>query len=159
MPAKPTKTRRVLAPRAKAPGAAKRVASKKWPSSPAAEAPIAARARGSAVGSTPKIVTAAATVTEAAKASSPAASAIASEGPRSEAKGDEKPVRDSFKMPQADYALFGELKRRALEARRPAKKSELLRAGLRALAKLQPDELAAALDALETVKTRRPAKR
>lgn len=43
--------------------------------------------------------------------------------------GKAKPVRDSFTMPQADYALIDKLKERALAFRRPAKKSELLRAG------------------------------
>jgi hypothetical protein len=71
----------------------------------------------------------------------------------------EKPVRDSFTMPAADFALVAVLKGRALEARRPAKKSELLRAGLHALHGLSPAALARALDALAPVKAGRPKKK
>jgi hypothetical protein len=66
---------------------------------------------------------------------------------------DEKPrakpklVRDSFTMPRADFALIALLKDRALGCRRPAKKSELLRAGLHALAALDDVKLQAALKA------------
>jgi plasmid stability protein len=65
-------------------------------------------------------------------------------------------VRDSFTMPQADFALIAELKTRAATAGRPAKKSELLRAGLRLLAAQSPKALAAALGRLEPVKLGRP---
>ena len=67
-------------------------------------------------------------------------------------------VRDGFTMPEADYALIAELKHRLHEVKREAKKSELLRAGLQALALLEPAALAAALDRLEPVKTGRPRK-
>lgn len=69
-----------------------------------------------------------------------------------------KLVRDGFTMPEADYALIAELKHRLHDAKREAKKSELLRAGLRALAELDAQALAAALDRLEPVKTGRPRK-
>jgi hypothetical protein len=67
-------------------------------------------------------------------------------------------VRDGFTMPEADYALLKELKLRLHGVQREAKKSELLRAGLRALALLDAPSLAAALDRLEPVKTGRPRK-
>ncbi|MBV8035870.1 hypothetical protein [Roseateles sp.] len=67
-------------------------------------------------------------------------------------------VRDGFTMPAADHALLKELKHRLHTAGRDAKKSELLRAGLRALAGLDAASLAAALDRLEPVKTGRPRK-
>lgn len=70
-----------------------------------------------------------------------------------------KLVRDSFAMPEADFALIAQLKARAIDGKRPAKKSELLRAGLKALSLLSAAELAAALDALAPVKTGRPKKR
>ena len=57
------------------------------------------------------------------------------------AKAKAKLVRDSFTMPQADFDLIAVLKDRALGFKRPTKKSELLRAGLQALAALQPAEL------------------
>lgn len=67
-------------------------------------------------------------------------------------------VRDGFSMPAADFALIATLKSRALGARRAAKKSELLRAGLQVLAALDAKALVAALDKLEPVKTGRPRK-
>ena len=69
-----------------------------------------------------------------------------------------KLVRDGFTMPEADYALIAELKHRLHDVKREAKKSELLRAGLQALALLDAPALAAALDRLEPVKTGRPRK-
>lgn len=69
-----------------------------------------------------------------------------------------KLVRDSFTMPQADFALIGALKERALDFKRPAKKSELLRAGLQALARLDNAALRTALDALAPLKPGRPKK-
>ncbi len=65
-------------------------------------------------------------------------------------------VRDGFTMPETDFALIATLKSRALEARREAKKSELLRAGLRALAALDSKALVATLNKLEPVKIGRP---
>src|SRR5450631_772413 len=47
-----------------------------------------------------------------------------------------KVVRDSFTMPQTDYNIISEIKQKALKAGIQVKKSELLRAGLQALAKL-----------------------
>lgn len=69
-----------------------------------------------------------------------------------------KLVRDSFTMPQQDFALINVLKQRAAEQERPVKKSELLRAGLQCLAALSPAKLTAALAALQPVKTGRPKK-
>jgi hypothetical protein len=69
-----------------------------------------------------------------------------------------KPVRDSFTMPEADFALVATLKARALSAQCVAKKSELLRAGLHALAALDTPALVAALGNLDPVKIGRPKK-
>jgi len=74
------------------------------------------------------------------------------------AKARVKLVRDGFTMPEADFSLIAELKQRALGAKREAKKSELLRAGLRVLAALDAKALLAALEQLEPVKTGRPKK-
>ncbi len=73
-------------------------------------------------------------------------------------RGKEKLVRDSFTMPRADFALIEQLKARALAFQRPAKKSELLRAGLQALAALSDKALKSRLDALPQLKTGRPRK-
>jgi hypothetical protein len=67
-----------------------------------------------------------------------------------------KLVRDSFTMPQEDWALIQQLKDRALGFKHPVKKSELLRAGLQALAALNEDQLRAALDKLIALKPGRP---
>ena len=69
-----------------------------------------------------------------------------------------KLVRDSFTMPQQDFDLIALLKARALGLQRPAKKSELLRAGLQALAALPAAKLKERLNKLEQLKTGRPKK-
>ena len=99
---------------------------------------------------------------------SASAKAAPSEAPAKEVKETKEPkkltkirprlVRDSFTMPEADFAFIATLKTTALAAQRAAKKSELLRAGLRLLAGLDAVALVAALDALEPVKTGRPQK-
>ena len=79
-----------------------------------------------------------------------------------EAKPAKKPkpvlVRDGFTMPEADFALIAQLKKRAAGAGRECKKSELLRAGLRLLARLEAASLVAALSELAPVKIGRPRK-
>jgi hypothetical protein len=69
-----------------------------------------------------------------------------------------KLVRDSFAMPAFDHGQIAVLKKRALAFQRPAKKSELLRAGLHALVALDDKAFKAALNALAAVKTGRPKK-
>ena len=69
-----------------------------------------------------------------------------------------KLVRDSFTMPKADFDLIAGLKERAIGFKRPAKKSELLRAGLHVLASLSDVALKNALGLLETLKPGRPKK-
>ena len=68
----------------------------------------------------------------------------------------DKLIRDSFTLPREDFELIAALKDRALDFKRPTKKSELLRAGLQALAKLDPAALRAALEALRPLKAGRP---
>lgn len=72
--------------------------------------------------------------------------------------GKQKLVRDSFTMPSNDFGLIHTLKERALTFRRPAKKSELLRAGLHALAALNDAKLKSVLDGLAPLKSGRPKK-
>jgi hypothetical protein len=69
-----------------------------------------------------------------------------------------KLVRDSFTMPHEDFKLIDLLKDRALGFKRPVKKSELLRAGLQALAGLSDAKLKTALEALAPLKPGRPRK-
>lgn len=94
------------------------------------------------------------TVVPAAKPAKPAKPAKVSKPP----KLRQKPVRDSFTMPEADFSLVATLKARALAGQRETKKSELLRAGLHALAAMDGPTLLAALQALEPIKTGRPKK-
>ncbi|ARN23849.1 hypothetical protein A4W93_11730 [Piscinibacter gummiphilus] len=92
---------------------------------------------------------------KAAAAKKPAAAPVAEKSPK---PVKQKLVRDSFTMPSSDFALIDSLKERALGFRRPTKKSELLRAGLQALAALTDAQLQAALASLEPLKTGRPRK-
>ncbi|OYD52406.1 hypothetical protein CGK74_18190 [Thauera propionica] len=69
-----------------------------------------------------------------------------------------KVVRDSFTIPEADYALFAALKQRALSAGIDTKKSELLRAGLALLAATDDSQFAKALNSVERVRIGRPKK-
>ncbi len=69
----------------------------------------------------------------------------------------EKVVRDSFTMPKADYAKIASLKQKCLDNGIRVKKSELLRAALAVLDAAPEKRIVAAIKALETVKTGRPA--
>ena len=69
-----------------------------------------------------------------------------------------KLVRDSFTIPKVEYTVLDDLKQRAVRLASPAKKSELLRAGIKALAALSDAAYVAALGAVPTIKTGRPKK-
>jgi len=69
-----------------------------------------------------------------------------------------KMVRDSFTMPESDYAKLAELKKKCLQAGVHVKKGELLRAGLLSLSKLPAAALIKAVEQVEKLKTGRPAK-
>lgn len=87
------------------------------------------------------------------------AKALPAPAVKTEAETRVKLVRDSFTMPSEDYALIALLKSRAIDFKRPAKKSELLRAGLQVLMQLPDGSLQAALNALRTLPTGRPKKK
>lgn len=70
-----------------------------------------------------------------------------------------KVVRDSFTMPHSEYQKIAEIKETCLQAGLHVKKSEVLRAGLKALAKLNDVQLKRVLGSLEKIKTGRPGKR
>ncbi len=67
-----------------------------------------------------------------------------------------KLVRDSFTIPKAEYVVLDDLKQRAAKLTRPAKKSELLRAGIKALAGLSDAAFLTALEQVPAIKTGRP---
>lgn len=68
-----------------------------------------------------------------------------------------KMVRDSFTFPKAEYAVLDALKLRAAKLGKPAKKTEVLRAGIKAIAAMSDAALLAALQAVPSLKTGRPA--
>ena len=69
-----------------------------------------------------------------------------------------KVVRDSFTMPQSDYAMIAAFKEVFLKNGMHVKKSEVLRAGLHALNNLGTVQLKKTFAALESIKTGRPKK-
>ena len=68
-----------------------------------------------------------------------------------------KMIRDSFTIPKTEYVVIDALKERAGKLSRAAKNSELLRAGVKALAAMSDAAFLAALTAVPTIKTGRPA--
>jgi hypothetical protein len=95
---------------------------------------------------------------KAAKPSKPAAKPVAA---KSETTAPAKPhkqklVRDSFTIPRDEYAELANLKQRAAKLGRLCKKSELLRAGLKALVSMSDANLLDALKAVPSLKTGRP---
>jgi vancomycin resistance protein YoaR len=77
---------------------------------------------------------------------------------KSKKENKKKVIRDSFTMPQSEYLKIAEIKAICLKSRMHVKKSEVLRAGLKALAKLNATQLKRALNDLEKIKTGRPKK-
>jgi hypothetical protein len=69
-----------------------------------------------------------------------------------------KLVRDSFTFPKDEYQAIAGLKQKALGLKHSAKKSEILRAGLKLLNSLNDKAFLAALSNVPALKTGRPAK-
>jgi len=67
-----------------------------------------------------------------------------------------KLVRDSFTIPKDEYVVIDALKIRAGKLSQAVKKSELLRAGVKALAAMSDIQFKAALSNVPTIKTGRP---
>ena len=67
-----------------------------------------------------------------------------------------KLVRDSFTIPKDEYVVIDSLKVRAGKLGQAVKKSELLRAGVKALAAMSDIQFKAALNNVPTIKTGRP---
>ena len=96
------------------------------------------------------------TVKPAAK---PAAKTFAKDTPAKPLKLKKpKMVRDSFTFPKEEYAVLDGLKLRAAKLGSPAKKTELLRAGIKAIAAMQDTAFLGALKSVPSLKTGRPAK-
>lgn len=67
-----------------------------------------------------------------------------------------KLVRDSFTMPKLEYLVIESLKQRGAALAKPLKKSEVLRAGVKALAAMSDEQFLAAVAAVPAIKTGRP---
>ncbi len=86
----------------------------------------------------------------------PASAKPAPAAPDAEPKPKHKLVRDSFTIPKNEYALLDDLKQRATRLTRPAKKSEILRAGIAALNAMSDKAFMTALGSVPSLKTGRP---
>ena len=69
-----------------------------------------------------------------------------------------KLVRDSFTMPENEYAMLGEIKKACLKAGYEVKKSELLRVGVALVSQMNIVALKDILAALPPLKAGRPKK-
>ena len=78
--------------------------------------------------------------------------------PRADKPKKSKLVRDSFTIPKAEYAVLQDLKQRAGKGGIAAKKSEILRAGIKALAAMDDAAFITALGVVPAIKTGRPAR-
>lgn len=160
--ARATATRVVAKTAAKVPAkalvkpAAKKAASAKAPAKAAAAKKAAAPAQAVRT----KAATPAKVAREAARAiAAPAKSARAKPAPTpAPVAPSARPrlVRDSFTMPEQEYAVLGAVKQACLKAGFEVKKSELLRIGVALLGQLDMASLRAVLGSLPQLKTGRP---
>lgn len=93
------------------------------------------------------------------KTSAPKAAAKKTEKVVKEKTPKLKMERDSFTMPKAEYAQLYVLKERLIKLGQPAKKSELLRAGIMQLTAMTDTALKAAMSKVPAIKTGRPKKK
>lgn len=134
----------------------KTVTTKTQPTKIASTKPVAAKpvkptvsSKAEAVKTTPEKVTA---VKKGAEKAEKAVKPVKQKTPKL------KMERDSFTMPKTEYAQFSVLKERLIKLGQPAKKSELLRAGIMQLTAMTDSALKAALSKVPTIKTGRPNK-
>lgn len=69
-----------------------------------------------------------------------------------------KLVRDSFTMPEVEYAIFGQIKKACANAGMEVKKSQLLRVGLALISKTDVSDLKTLIAGLAPLKVGRPMK-
>lgn len=100
------------------------------------------------------------TVKPAAKPASKPATSKQPKAAPAKADKPKKPklVRDSFTMPEDEYALLAKIKKNCVAAGFEIKKSELLRIGVSLLAGLDPKKLQSAQQSLPALKAGRPKK-
>lgn len=142
----------------------------KAPAAAPAKAPVKATAKAPAK-AVAKPVAKPAAKKAPAKAAKPAAKPAAKAAAKPAVKAVAKPaapkvpkekkikmVRDSFTMPKPEFAVLDVLKIRAAKMGSPVKKTELLRAGIKALAAMADANFLAAVRAVPSLKTGRPTK-
>ncbi|MGO4478103.1 hypothetical protein AB4Z32_17795 [Massilia sp. 2TAF26] len=146
--------------------AVKSAASARKPAAPKTSATAAKKPATAKSAATPAAKAARAAAKAVAKpaakaAAKPAAKARAGRDAgivRPEAATQARPtlVRDSFTMPEQEYAVLGAVKQACLKAGFEVKKSELLRIGVALLGQLDVTSLRAVLSGLPQLKTGRP---
>ncbi|MBC3874635.1 hypothetical protein [Undibacterium flavidum] len=99
---------------------------------------------------------AAAKKAEAAKKIAVPAKPVNGEAVAKEKHKKPKLVRDSFTMPEAEYAVLGEVKKACIAAGIEVKKSQLLRVGLQLLKKTPVSNLKTMIAGLQPLKAGRP---
>lgn len=139
----------------------------------ATAAPKAPKATAAAPAATQKVATPAAAAAPAVSAAPAAPAAPAKPAAKKADPAKAKPetrsepeakarkpklVRDSFTMPEAEYAVLGEIKKTCLKAGIEVKKSELLRAGVALLKRLDTAGVREVLASLPSLKAGRPKK-
>jgi len=144
-------------------------------------APMQAAALQGAVATTSTKPIVAKPAVKKAMPSKPASKAIASKAPVKKVTKVKKPIvksasskqkpaekvkpqkvkmeRDSFTMPKDEYAQLTLLKARLTALGQPAKKSELLRAGIKLLVAMSDNTLKMTLAKIPVIKTGRPKKK
>jgi hypothetical protein len=133
-----------------------RKAAKRAPRKTAVKAPVKAK---TLVNKKPANQTAAAPTKKASAQPKVKAKVAPTVSPVVEAKLKKpKLVRDSFTFPKDEYQAIASLKHKALGLKHSAKKSEILRAGLKLLSGLNDKAFLAALTTVPALKTGRPAK-
>jgi hypothetical protein len=130
---------------------AKTAAAKPAPATPAAKPapkPVAKKA--------PAVKAPAAAKPAAAKPAAAKPAAAKPAAPAAEKARKPKRVRDSFTMPEQEYAVLGQVKKACIKAGFEIKKSELLRIGVALISQLDLATLKNVLGSLPQLKTGRP---
>lgn len=125
---------------------------------PAAKAATPKTRAGAGKAATKTRPAAKAPATKAAKPAKPPKADKPAKADKDDKPRKPKLVRDSFTIPKTEYAVLEDLKLRAAKLGRPVKKSEVLRAGVMALAAMGDAAFLASVTGVPAIKTGRPAK-
>jgi hypothetical protein len=147
---KPVAAKKAVAP--KKPVAAKKPAAAK---KPVAAKPVA-KAKATVAAKPAAAKKATAKVAKAAKTKVAAKEIVKEISLPKDKQKKHKLVRDSFSMPEAEYAVLGNVKKACLKAGVEVKKSELLRIGVALIQKMDVAALKSVLATLPPLKAGRP---